>query len=82
MACTQQVKEISGQFIIYGKNAYGEESLEKEQPSTKEQIDISNDIDEATIRVEYEGPDGGYGWFVVLGAFIVQCTTFGTSTSW
>ncbi|KAI8142503.1 major facilitator superfamily domain-containing protein, partial [Fennellomyces sp. T-0311] len=24
--------------------------------------------------------DGGYGWFVVAGAFIVQVTTFGTST--
>jgi hypothetical protein len=29
-----------------------------------------------------EEHDGGYGWFVVLGAFFVQVTTFGTNTSW
>ncbi|KAI8394330.1 major facilitator superfamily domain-containing protein [Radiomyces spectabilis] len=27
-------------------------------------------------------PDGGYGWFVVLGAFMVLVTTFGVSISW
>ncbi|GAA5815558.1 hypothetical protein MFLAVUS_009070 [Mucor flavus] len=28
-----------------------------------------------------DGPDGGFGWFVVLGAFLVQVTSFGTATS-
>ncbi|KAI8072262.1 major facilitator superfamily domain-containing protein [Gilbertella persicaria] len=29
-----------------------------------------------------EEHDGGYGWFVILGAFFVQVTSFGTITSW
>ncbi|CEI97696.1 hypothetical protein RMCBS344292_11823 [Rhizopus microsporus] len=31
---------------------------------------------------EEDQHDGGYGWFVVLGAFFVQVTSFGTITSW
>ncbi|KAL9552549.1 hypothetical protein MBANPS3_003712 [Mucor bainieri] len=31
--------------------------------------------------VEEEGPDGGYGWLVVLGAFAVQITSFGVVSS-
>jgi hypothetical protein len=32
--------------------------------------------------VKDEGPDGGYGWLVVLGAFCVQVTSFGVVSSW
>ncbi|KAK4516364.1 Aa_trans domain-containing protein [Mucor velutinosus] len=32
--------------------------------------------------VDDEGPDGGYGWLVVLGAFAVQITSFGVVSSW
>ena len=29
-----------------------------------------------------DSPDGGYGWWVVLGSFLGQFTSFGTSSSW
>lgn len=29
-----------------------------------------------------EGPDGGYGWLVIFGAFCVQVTSFGVISSW
>ncbi|KAL0088366.1 major facilitator superfamily domain-containing protein [Phycomyces blakesleeanus] len=29
-----------------------------------------------------DSPDGGYGWLIVLGAFMVQITSFGVATSW
>jgi hypothetical protein len=41
--------------------------------------EIESDPQLPKVDEEY---DGGYGWFVVLGAFCVQVTTFGMITSW
>ncbi|KAG1106521.1 hypothetical protein G6F42_016719 [Rhizopus arrhizus] len=42
-------------------------------------IAISNDVEKASaqlpLSIEEDGPDGGYGWLVVLGAFAVQITS-------
>lgn len=27
-------------------------------------------------------PDGGFGWFVLIGVFIAQFMTYGISSSW
>lgn len=44
------------------------------------------DVEKASAQlppvVDEEGPDGGYGWLVVLGAFAVQITSFGVVSSW
>ncbi|KAK4516366.1 uncharacterized protein ATC70_011337 [Mucor velutinosus] len=48
---------------------------------------FEKDAEKASVQLpsateEEEGPDGGYGWFVVLGAFAVQITSFGVVSSW
>lgn len=34
------------------------------------------------VTKDVDAPDGGYGWLVAFGAFLVQLTSFGTATSW
>ena len=34
------------------------------------------------VHHELDEPDGGYGWLIVVGSFLVQVTSFGTATSW
>ena len=47
-----------------------------------EKVKDQNEGSLPSIIDEDDQTDGGYGWFVVLGAFLVQVTTFGTCTSW
>jgi hypothetical protein len=47
-----------------------------------EKVKDQNEDPLPSIIDEDDPTDGGYGWFVVLGAFLVQVTTFGTCTSW
>lgn len=48
--------------------------------SEEEQIQAKEERDD-TFKQD-EVPEGGFGWFVVLGAFISQFMTFGISTAW
>ncbi|KAI8355610.1 major facilitator superfamily domain-containing protein [Choanephora cucurbitarum] len=50
--------------------------------SAKEKHDIEN---HEQLELEVDEPDqqdGGYGWLVVLGTFMVQVTSFGTASCW
>lgn len=40
------------------------------------------EIEGAVAHTSHDQEDGGYGWFVVLGAFMVQITSFGVVSSW
>ncbi|KAG0172377.1 hypothetical protein DFQ28_004755 [Apophysomyces sp. BC1034] len=44
--------------------------------------DSDNDSEQTTLDEKNDCPDGGYGWFVVLAAFLVQVTGLGTITGW
>ncbi|KAI7893434.1 major facilitator superfamily domain-containing protein [Mucor mucedo] len=42
---------------------------------------VKGELSEDNLPPVEDEEDGGFGWFVVLGAFLVQVTSFGTSTS-
>ncbi|KAG2193419.1 hypothetical protein INT47_006616 [Mucor saturninus] len=37
---------------------------------------------EPSIATVFEETDGGYGWLVILGTFMVQVTSFGPAACW
>jgi hypothetical protein len=39
-------------------------------------------VNEPAITTENEETDGGYGWLVILGTFMVQITSFGPAACW
>lgn len=45
-------------------------------------VNAEKDVEVAQDEKPNAGPDGGYGWLVVVGGFLVQVTTFGVISSW
>ncbi|KAG0734709.1 hypothetical protein G6F29_012960 [Rhizopus arrhizus] len=71
--------EASASFEIRNNN---ESSSDVNEIEVDEKVKDQNEGSLPSIIDEDDQTDGGYGWFVVLGAFLVQVTTFGTCTSW
>lgn len=53
-----------------------EHKVEHTNISTKEQVEMDENA------VHDKVPDGGFGWFVLIGVFIAQFMTYGISSSW
>lgn len=52
-----------------------------------EKIELSENENEVGLppivsKEQEEEKESSYGWLIVLGAFLVQVTSFGTCTSW
>ncbi|KAF7727412.1 hypothetical protein EC973_007576 [Apophysomyces ossiformis] len=72
------IKQINEEKFVISTDV-SEEDRNKDKPVPTD----TKEMDERTLRMEEEeGPDGGYGWFVVLGAFLIQSTSFGVATCW
>ena len=80
-----------GSIYCYATVRYKDNLTEKLSESNMDiaPIEKTNDIDSVRSKTlsgdephEDKIPDGGYGWAVVAGAFVVQLTSYGILTSW
>ena len=59
---------------------------EKEHHSSATQEDCesvrSKTLDGTEEHEKQSNIDGGYGWLIVIGAFLVQITSYGVTTAW
>ncbi|KAG1608729.1 hypothetical protein G6F46_011336 [Rhizopus delemar] len=51
----------------------------KDDGSLEKTVTADTERDQTSLEEEC---DGGYGWWVVLGSFLVQITSFGIVSSW
>jgi hypothetical protein len=77
--------ESDKQAMPYGGNNLKSSSdVSLESNGTKDDVSLEKTVTdtERDQKSFEEGCDGGYGWFVVLGSFMVQITSFGVISSW
>ncbi|OBZ82237.1 hypothetical protein A0J61_09713 [Choanephora cucurbitarum] len=80
------VEKENTQGMLQSKNASSTTSVASttlpDDRSAKEKHDIENHEQLELGVNEPDQQDGGYGWLVVLGTFMVQVTSFGTASCW
>ncbi|KAG1146190.1 hypothetical protein G6F38_005101 [Rhizopus arrhizus] len=66
-----------------GNNLKSSSDISLESNGTKDDVSLEKTVTdtERDQKSFEEGCDGGYGWFVVLGSFMVQITSFGVISS-
>ncbi|KAG1627958.1 hypothetical protein G6F44_012045 [Rhizopus delemar] len=66
-----------------GNNLKSSSDISLESNVTKDDGSLEKTVtaegDQTSLEEEC---DGGYGWWVVLGSFLVQITSFGVISSW
>ncbi|CEG75633.1 hypothetical protein RMATCC62417_10648 [Rhizopus microsporus] len=75
-------KASSNQEALSYVSDHSRQNSDATEVEVDEKAVATNENSIPQITDEEDQHDGGYGWFVVLGAFFVQVTSFGTITSW